>query len=522
MATIRRALISLSDKNGILEFAEGLQALKVEILSTGGTAKLLKDNGIPVVEVGDYTGQPEIMDGRLKTLHPKIHGGLLAVRDNPEHMKQIKQSGIEPIDLVVVNLYPFEQTIAKSGVSLEEAIEQIDIGGPTMLRAAAKNWQDVTVIVDPADYGPVLEELKKNGAVSKETNFRLAQKVFITTSRYDGAITNYLTGGREGKFPEVFNYQTVKAQGLRYGENPHQKAVFYREHTVPASSIPNARQLHGKELSFNNILDLDAALEVTKSFSEPAVVIIKHTNPCGVAVGASPLKDIFIAARDADAQSAFGGIIGINRCVDAETAAEIGKDFYECVVAPEFDPEALEILKSKKNIRLMELTALSQSALLNAVEYDLKKVSGGLLVQEKDRILEKVREAKVATKRAPTEAEWTGLEFSWIVCRHVKSNAIVYASLNEKIFRTVGVGCGQTSRVDAARFGALKAKYPLKGSVMASDAFFPFRDNVDEAAKAGITAIIQPGGSIRDRDVIEAADEHGIAMVFTGVRHFRH
>jgi phosphoribosylaminoimidazolecarboxamide formyltransferase/IMP cyclohydrolase len=541
---IKRALISVSDKTGIVEFAKGLAALKIEILSTGGTAKLLRENKIPVVEVGDYTGQPEILDGRLKTLHPKIHGGVLAIRSNPRHLKELKESGIEPIDLLAVNLYPFEETIAKANVALEEAIEQIDIGGPTMIRAAAKNWRDVTVVVDPGDYQPLLEELRRGG-VSPETNFRLAKKVFILTARYDGAIANYLTGMKDQKWPEVFNHQVVKAQDLRYGENPHQKAAFYRDRAVSEPCVSGARQLHGKELSFNNILDLDAAIETVKEFTEAACVIIKHTNPCGVAAGAPPhpslleemsrpspargegavpLRDIFIAARECDPLSAFGGIIGFNRPVDTETAAEIGKDFYECVVAPRFDPEALKILEAKKNIRLMELQGLDVGARLVAPlqGYDMKKVVGGLLIQERDLNRENIRESKMVTKRKPTEEEWQALAFAWLVCKHVKSNAIVLARGGGSILRTLGIGCGQMSRIDSTRIAISKSRQPLKGAVMASDAFFPFRDNIDHAAKGGIAAIIQPGGSLRDEESIKAADLHGIAMVFTGIRHFRH
>ena len=550
----KKALISVSDKAGVVELAKGLSGLGVEILSTGGTAKLLKEKGIRVVEVGEYTGQPEILDGRLKTLHPKIHGGILAIRSNPKHLEEIKASGIEPIDLLVINLYPFEETIAKEGVSLEHAIENIDIGGPTMIRAAAKNWPDVAVLVDPADYPLVLEELQKSGEVSRETKFRLAQKVFVLTSRYDGAIANYLTGGREGKFPDAFNLQGRKVQDLRYGENPHQKAAFYRDISVgEEASIATSRQLHGKELSYNNIMDLDGALEAVKEFDGPAVVIIKHATPCGAACSPSPrpspqkgggawLRDIFIHARDCDPLSAFGGIIAINQKVDAPTAQEIGKDFYECVVAPAYDTDALEILKGKKNIRLMEIPGWkggSGGRLASAVT--LRKVTGGFLLQDRDLLKTRIKEAKVVTKRQPTDDEWQALEFAWRVCKHVKSNAIVYASPSPQplastaseglptpargeggIIRTIGIGGGQVSRVDATKIGISKARTLVQGAAMASDAFFPFRDNIDEAAKAGIKAIIQPGGSIKDAEVIQAADEHGIAMVFTGARHFRH
>jgi len=543
MSQIKKALISVSDKTGVVELAKGLDALGVEILSTGGTAKLLRDHGLKVIEVGDYTGQKEILDGRLKTLHPKIHGGVLAMRDNPKHMAEIKESGIEPIDLLVVNLYPFEQTIAKRGVSLEEAIENIDIGGPTMIRAAAKNWKDVAVVVDPADYPGLLDELKAGkGGISKETKFRLAQKVFVMTSRYEGAIANYLTGGRDGAFPEAFNYQGRKLQELRYGENPHQKAAFYVE-DAPAGgqdsrgqsepSIATAKQLHGKELSYNNIMDLDAALEAVKEFGESAVVIVKHATPCGVArgLGTGPpgpgaagalLRDIFTNARDCDPTSAFGGIIAVNSRIDAQTAVEIGKDFYECVIAPAYDPEALEILKGKKNIRLMEISGWEEWGRIGpAVRSSMpamRKVTGGLLLQDRDLLQCDVRQSKTVTKRPPTEAEWQALAFAWKVVKHVKSNAIVYTSSD----RVLGIGGGQVSRVDATKIGISKARSSLQGTVMASDAFFPFRDNIDEAAKAGITAVIQPGGSLRDEETIKACDERGLAMVFTGVRHFRH
>lgn len=559
MPKIQRALISLSDKNGIVPFAKGLHALGVEILSTGGTAKLLKKNGIPVLEVGDYTGQPEILEGRLKTLHPKIHGGILGIRSNPEHVKEMKQSEIQPIDMVVVTLYPFEETIAKTGISLQEAVENIDIGGPTMIRAAAKNWQDVTVIVDPEDYEKVLEEMRR-GDISVETNFRLAKKVFVLTSRYEGAIANYLCG-QEKIFPDVLNLQMSKVQELRYGENPHQKAAFYRDivgvgpRAYPSQGdhggsplqepcVSTSKQIHGKELSFNNILDLEAALGLMKEFDQTSVVIMKHTNPCGVAIlspdlrspspppngghsargeGYDVLQEIFVAARDADPLSAFGGIIGLNRRVDEKTASEIAKDFYECVMAPGFDPEALEILTAKKNIRLMEISTLAAWYKTRKVSslYDMKKVAGGFLVQDRDLLRENIREAKVVTQKSPQEHEWDCLAFAWRVCKHVKSNAIVFAA-GDSIFRTVGIGCGQMSRVDAVKIGTLKARSSLKGCVMASDAFFPFRDNVDEAARVGVAAIIQPGGSLKDAESIQAADEQGIAMVFTGVRHFKH
>lgn len=523
---IQRALISVSDKQGIVEFAKGLSELGVEILSTGGSAKLLREKGVKVVEVGDYTGQPEILDGRLKTLHPKIHGGILGMRGNSKHLEEMKASGIGPIDVLAINLYPFEETIAKPGVSFEEAIENIDIGGPTMIRAAAKNWHDVAVLTDANDYSMVLEEIRKNGEVSQETKLKLAKKVFILTSRYDGAIANYLTGGRDGIFPDVYNYQGRKIQDLRYGENPHQQAAFYRDSVGSYGDTPlqqepqvtDARQLHGKELSYNNIMDLDAALEAAKEFEEIAVVIIKHATPCGVARGAS-LRDAFVNARECDPTSAFGGIIALNATVDAATAQEIGKDFYECVIAHGFDKEAFDILAAKKNIRLMELPSWKNwKRDVRDKNPHIRKVVGGFLVQDRDLSSVNLKEAKVVTKRAPTNDEFEALAFAWKVVKHIKSNAIVYALKD----RTIGIGGGQVSRVDATKIGATKARTPLQGAVMASDAFFPFRDNIDEAAKAGIKAIVQPGGSVKDTEVVQAADEHGIAMIFTGVRHFRH
>ena len=524
MPKIARAIISLSDKTGILPLAQALARQNIEILSTGGTAKLLRDNKIPVDEVSDATGQPEILDGRLKTLHPKIHGGILAIRSNPQHQAELKKSGIKPIDLVIVNLYPFEETIQKPEVSLQEAIENIDIGGPTMLRAAAKNWQEVTVVCDPADYPALIAELETGqGTISPETNFRLAQKVFALTARYDGAIANYLTGGREQRLPDVLTLQVQKIQDLRYGENPHQRGAFYTGEggRRPGEGAP--RQLHGKELSFNNFLDLDAAASLLREFQPPACVIIKHTNPCGVALTPSPSpaggRGVFVAARACDPLSAFGGIVGLNRTVDRATAEEIGKDFYECVIAPDYAPEALEILKAKKNIRLMEWTPSPPR------ELDLKKIAGGLLVQDPDRLTEGLGKSKVVTKRTPTEAEWQALEFAWKVCAHVKSNAIVIAGEESGVRVTFGIGCGQMSRIDSVKLAIAKMTSPPAPPLLvclASDAFFPFRDNVDEAARAGVKAIIQPGGSLKDQESIDAANQHGIAMVFTGVRHFRH
>ncbi|MDO8644407.1 MAG: bifunctional phosphoribosylaminoimidazolecarboxamide formyltransferase/IMP cyclohydrolase [bacterium] len=528
MPTIRRALISVSDKTGIIELAQSLHKQKVEILSTGGTAKLLAEKGIPVIQVSDYTGFPEILDGRVKTLHPKVHAGILAIRKEKSHQEQLKKLNIPTIDLVVINLYPFEQALNKK-LPFEEMIENIDIGGPTLLRAAAKNWEDVAVVVDPADYSLITSE------VSSETRFRLAQKVFAHTAHYDGLIADYLasvkTKNQPGSetFPETLTLRMQKLQGLRYGENPHQKAAFYREvGALQEPSVSNAKQLQGKELSFNNILDLNAALEMVKEFEEAAVAIVKHNNPSGVAVSPSPaqgasspqkgeeLMEIFIKARECDPTSAFGGVIGLNRTVDKEIAEEMGQAFYEAVIAPGFTEEALKILKEKKNLRLLQTPSLQN---YQSTGLDVKKVTGGFLVQDRDlaRIHLK-KEGKVVTKRAPTEEEWKGLSFAWKVVKHVKSNAIIFAHSD----CTVGIGAGQMSRIDSTQIAISKARSPVKGTVLASDAFFPFKDNVEAAAKVGVTAIVQPGGSLRDAESIETADKANIAMVFTGLRHFKH
>jgi phosphoribosylaminoimidazolecarboxamide formyltransferase/IMP cyclohydrolase len=519
MAKITRALISVSDKTGIVEFSKELARSKVEILSTGGTAKLLRDAGLDVMDVSQFTGFPEMLDGRVKTLHPKVHGGLLGMRSNPAHVAKMKEYGIEPIDMVVVNLYPFEATVEKEGCTMEEAIENIDIGGPTMLRSAAKNYPDVTVIVDHADYRRVLAEMtENNGAVGVKTNFNLAVKVFQHTAAYDGAISNYL-GARLGEkieeYPATFTLQVKKVQDLRYGENPHQSAAFYLEKSVREPSVANAVQLQGKELSFNNIIDLDGAIETVKEFhDQAAAVIIKHTNPCGVALARTPL-DAYLKARECDPVSAFGGIVGFNRIVDGAAAKELSSTFLEAVVAPGYTEEALEIFKAKKNVRVMQvpiLTGCEQEG------YDLKKVVGGLLIQGRDLGIVRAANCRVVTARKPSANELAALDFAWKVCKHVKSNAIVFTNR----VQTVGIGAGQMSRVDSSRIAVQKAQLPTKGTVLASDAFFPFRDGVDAAAEAGVTAIIQPGGSIRDEEVIRAADEHGMAMVFTGMRHFRH
>jgi len=520
MAKIKRALISVSDKEGIGQFAMELRDMGVEILSTGGTASLLKEKGISIISVSDYTGFPEMLDGRVKTLHPKIHGGLLGQRSKKDHLDKMEKYGIEPIDMVVVNLYPFEETIAKEGCSLAEAIENIDIGGPTMLRSAAKNYADVTVIVDLEDYERVLEEMRENdGAVSVNTNFQLAKKVFQIMARYDGTISNYLGSlsgeERRDKFPETLSLQFKKSQGLRYGENPHQDAAFYIEKKINEPCVSNASQLHGKELSFNNIIDLDSALETVKEFKERAAVIIKHTNPCGAATSQESLVDAYRKAKECDPVSAFGGIVGINRTVDLDTAKEVASTFVEAIIAPGYDEDALEILKGKKDLRILLVPATERE---DGGGYDLKKVVGGVLAQDRDLGMADFGSLETVTERKPTEEELKAMSFAWKVCKHVKSNAIVYSSSDQ----VVGVGAGQMSRVDSSKIAVMKANLPTEGTVLASDAMFPFRDGVDAAAHAGVTAIIQPGGSIRDEEVIQAANEHNIAMVFTRMRHFKH
>jgi phosphoribosylaminoimidazolecarboxamide formyltransferase/IMP cyclohydrolase len=520
MTAITRALISVSDKDGVIEFAQGLSQAGVEILSTGGTAKLLQDNAIPVIEVSDYTGFPEMMDGRVKTLHPKIHGGILGRRGTDDAV--MAEHGIGPIDLVVVNLYPFEKTIANPDCDLATAIENIDIGGPTMIRAAAKNHKDVAVVVDPADYALILSEMKNNdNTLSDELHFRLAVKTFEHTAGYDGAIANYLGAiGAEGSkqdFPNTINLQYRQVQTMRYGENPHQKAAFFREDGVSEACIATARQLQGKELSYNNIGDTDAALECVKQFSEgPACVIVKHANPCGVAIGDN-LLEAYDKAYATDPESAFGGIIAFNGELDAATAqAIVDRQFVEVIIAPKVSAEATKVVTAKKNVRLLECGQWGDNP---AQRLDFKRVNGGLLVQDADLPL--YNELNVVTKRQPTEQEMADLLFTWRIAKFVKSNAIVYGKNN----MSIGVGAGQMSRINSARIAGIKAEHAgleVKGSVMASDAFFPFRDGIDAAAEAGIVAVIQPGGSMRDQEVIAAADEHGMAMVFTGMRHFRH
>ncbi|WP_134609741.1 bifunctional phosphoribosylaminoimidazolecarboxamide formyltransferase/IMP cyclohydrolase [Pseudomonas aeruginosa] len=526
---IRRALISVSDKTGVVDFARELVALGVEILSTGGTYKLLRDNVISAVEVADYTGFPEMMDGRVKTLHPKVHGGILGRRDLDGAV--MEQHGIKPIDLVAVNLYPFEATVARPDCDLPTAIENIDIGGPTMVRSAAKNHKDVAIVVNAGDYATVIESLKAGGLTYAQ-RFDLALKAFEHTSAYDGMIANYLgtidqtrdtlgTADR-GAFPRTFNSQFVKAQEMRYGENPHQSAAFYVEAKKGEASVSTAIQLQGKELSFNNVADTDAALECVKSFLKPACVIVKHANPCGVAVvpeDEGGIRKAYDLAYATDSESAFGGIIAFNRELDGETAkAIVERQFVEVIIAPKISAAAREVVAAKANVRLLECGEWPAE---RAPGWDFKRVNGGLLVQSRDIGMIKAEDLKIVTRRAPTEQEIHDLIFAWKVAKFVKSNAIVYARNRQ----TVGVGAGQMSRVNSARIAAIKAEHAgleVKGAVMASDAFFPFRDGIDNAAKAGITAVIQPGGSMRDNEVIAAADEADIAMVFTGMRHFRH
>ena len=526
---VRRALISVSDKTGVVDFARELAALGVEILSTGGTFKLLRDNGVNAVEVADYTGFPEMMDGRVKTLHPKIHGGILGRRDLDGAV--MAEHGIQPIDLVAVNLYPFAATVAKPGCTLPDAIENIDIGGPTMVRSAAKNHKDVAIVVNAGDYASVVDSLK-NGGLTYAQRFDLALKAFEHTAAYDGMIANYLgtvdqsaeTLSTEGRseFPRTFNSQFIKAQDMRYGENPHQNAAFYVEANPAEASIATAKQLQGKELSYNNVADTDAALECVKSFVKPACVIVKHANPCGVAVvpeNEGGIRKAYDLAYATDSESAFGGIIAFNRELDGETAkAIVERQFVEVIIAPSISAEAREVVAAKANVRLLEC---GQWPAERIAGLDYKRVNGGLLVQSRDIGMITEADLKVVTQRAPSEQEIHDLIFAWKVAKFVKSNAIVYA----KNRQTVGVGAGQMSRVNSARIAAIKAEHaglPVPGAVMASDAFFPFRDGIDNAAKAGITAVIQPGGSMRDAEVIAAADEAGIAMVFTGMRHFRH
>ncbi len=515
MSKIQRAILSVTDKTGLAEFAHKLAALGVELISTGGTAKLLRDSGIPVKDISELTGFPEMLDGRVKTLHPKVHGGILHRRENPAHRAAVAEHGITPIDMVVVNLYAFEKTAAKPGVAFEELIENIDIGGPSMIRSAAKNFQDVAVVTSPADYSAIAEEMSQSGGeLSRATKWRLAQKAFATTAAYDSAIASTLErvsangDAPQPGLPQNLRLSFRKIMDLRYGENPHQKAAMYSDGS--GEGVANGRQLQGKELSYNNIVDMQAAWDLAQEFDEPFCAIIKHTNPAGAATGKT-LAAAYKKALETDPVSAFGGVIGVNRPIDGAAAEEMAKLFLEVIAAPKFDEAAKAIFSAKKNLRLVEVAAAPQ-------QWVLKNVSGGILVQDADVRPLHESDLKVVTKRPPTDEEKRALLFAWKVCKHVKSNAILYARDGQ----TVGVGAGQMSRVDSCKMGAMKAVLPLQGTVAASDAFFPFPDGVEEIAKAGATAIIQPGGSVRDQEVIEAADRHGMAMIFTGVRHFRH
>ena len=509
MHKIQRAVISVTDKAGIAEFARELSALGIELVSTGGTARTIRDAGVPVKDVSEVTGFPEMLDGRVKTLHPKIAGGILAIRERADHMRALAEQEIAPIDMVVVNLYRFEKVAQRAGARLEELIENIDIGGPTMIRAAAKNYQDVAVVVAPEDYGAVIEEMKGSGcALSTETRWRLAKKAFRITADYDAAISARLEReGAAGSLPPLLSLRAPKRMDLRYGENPHQAAALYG---APGRGVAGAEQLHGKELSYNNLVDLDAAWQLAGEFASPAAAIIKHTNPCGCAE-ADTLVEAYRKALECDPVSAYGGVIALNRTLEEETAREIAKTFIEAIAAPDYTAEALAILRTNRNLRLMRVAPGSDALVV-------KSISGGYLAQTADDARLDRSAAVVKTQRAPTEEEWKALEFAWKVAKHVKSNAIVYARAGQ----AVGVGAGQMSRVDSVKIGAMKAVLPLKGAVVGSDAFFPFPDGVEEAAKNGATAFIQPGGSVRDAEVIAAADRLGVAMVLTGVRHFRH
>ena len=525
-----KALISVSDKTGIVDLAKALHNLKVELVSTGGTAKLLAEQGLPVTEVAQLTEFPEMLDGRVKTLHPKVHGGLLARRDVPEHMAALKEHGIQTIDLLIVNLYPFEATVAKPGCTLEDAIENIDIGGPAMVRSAAKNWKDVAVLTDASQYATVISELTDHGKVSEKTRFALSVAAFNRISNYDAAISDYLSSynledGTRKEFPAQSNGRFVKLQDLRYGENPHQTAAFYRDLYPAPGSLVTAVQLQGKELSYNNIADADAAWECVKSFTESACVIVKHANPCGVAVGANALE-CYNKAFQTDPTSAFGGIIALNRTVDAAAAQQISKQFVEVLMAPSYSAEALEIFKAKANVRVLQIDLPELKAGGTAFEQgrnaqDIKRVGSGLLIQTADNHELQLADLKVVTKVQPTPAQLQDLLFAWKVAKYVKSNAIVFCANG----MTMGVGAGQMSRLDSARIASIKAGHAglsLQNTVVASDAFFPFRDGLDVVVDAGANCVIQPGGSMRDPEVIAAADERGVAMVFSGVRHFRH
>ena len=522
MPKIQRAILSVTDKAGVVDFAQKLSGMNVELFSTGGTAKLLRDSGVAVKDISELTGFPEMMDGRVKTLHPKVHGGILQVRSNAAHVAAAREHGIQPIDMVVVNLYAFEKTAAKPGVGFDELIENIDIGGPSMVRSAAKNFRDVAIVTSPGDYGAIAQEMSQSGGeLGLATRWRLAQKAFATTAAYDSAISSTLAAisldgaGKEFQIPQAedafpanLRFSFNKVMDLRYGENPHQRAAMYSDGS--SGGLANSRQLQGKELSYNNIVDLQAAWDLAQDFDEIACAIIKHTNPAGAATGAT-LREAYLRALETDPVSAYGGVIGVNRVLDGATAEEMAKLFVEAIAAPGFDAQALARFGAKKNLRLVEVKAIQP-------KYALKAVSGGMLAQDPDVRPLSSSELKVVSKRKPTGEEMRALMFAWKVCKHVKSNAIVYAREGQ----TVGVGAGQMSRVDSCKIGAMKAILPLQGTVAASDAFFPFPDGVEEIAKAGATAVIQPGGSMRDQEVIDAADRLGLAMVLTGIRHFRH
>jgi len=514
MSKIKTALISVSDKEGIVEFAKALKRSKIEILSTGGTASLLKKNKIPVTLISDYTGQEEILDGRVKTLHPKISGGILAIRKNKKHMAEIKKQDIKLIDLVVVNLYPFEKTISDEKVKLKDAIENIDIGGPSLIRAAAKNSEDVVIVTDKNDYKSVTDELKKNRKITNETKQILMVKAFQHTAQYDTIINNFFQNQfYPEEFPSTLNLTFEKIQDLIYGENPYQKGAFYKEPFIKEACVSNIKQLHGKELSFNNILDVNDAFELVKGFKEPAAAVIKHTNPCGVAT-AKIIEEAYRKAHETDPMSAFGSIVALNRNCNLEIAKIMKDLFIEVIVCPKFEKNALNLLKQKKNIRLLETGTVDKTE----QGYDMKKMVGGMLVQTKNFPELTKKDLKIVSNRIPSEEEINSMLFAFIVNKHVKSNAIVFVKDNV----TVGIGAGQMSRVDAVKLAAIKSNGKSKGAVMSSDAFFPFRDGIDEAAKAGITAIIQPGGSIRDQEIIDSVNEHGMVMVFTGIRLFKH
>ncbi len=521
MITIRRALLSVSDKSGLIEFARYLHEAQVELLSTGGTAAYLRQAGIPVTDVSQFTGFPEILDGRVKTLHPRIHGGLLAIRKNPAHLAQLEHQGIREIDMVVVNLYPFRETAAREGATFEEVVEQIDIGGPSMIRSAAKNHVAVAVVTDPLDYGWILQELKEHGGcLSAATRFLLAQKAFAATAGYDAAIASWFShqvwsteGPRKqnGELPSLEVLSLEKVRNLRYGENPHQRGSLYRRTSHPFHGVAGAEFLHGKELSYNNYVDADAAWNLVLEFDLAASAVIKHTNPSGVAQADSP-REAYVLARDSDPVSAYGSVVAFNRAVDNDTAVELNKTFVEVVLAPDFSDGALELMKQKKNLRLLRVGRQQTTTL------EHRQIGGGFLVQDKDLYRVGRTELKVVTKRAPSEEEWEAMLFGWKVVKHVKSNAIVFSNAS----RTLGIGAGQMSRVDSVKWGAQRTSLSLQGCAMASDAFFPFPDGVVAAAEYGVRAVIQPGGSIRDQEVIDAADSRGITMVFTGVRHFKH